>query len=256
MSVIFSAVFNFYTHITQKEVDTVYNVMIFLFYIHFVYVLLGINIGNEREVLFDEKMGRQELELSTFFFTLTSCCHIYSQWIYLLRPSDKCCFSLTALLRKPQQTDGRYRDLLITDTLTFKAVSLCGERMNPTPHPVNPTSSRPSTRLLQKKRKRKEKRSNKKNINVGQAEYWKVEKNALWKLRSTQNPVYFSCSYFSNVFFFFSETVPLPVPQWWRYCPPKALPPPLSVGQLGPGCVGCCCMLRERETVWKLCRRG
>lgn len=38
-------------------------------------------------------------------------------------------------------------------------------------------------------------------------------------------------------------------------CPPEALPPPLSMGQLGPGCVGCCCMLRERESVRKKIKR-
>lgn len=35
------------------------------------------------------------------------------------------------------------------------------------------------------------------------------------------------------------------------HCPPEALPPPLAMGQLVPGCVGCCCMLRERESVQK-----
>lgn len=50
------------------------------------------------------------------------------QGMYLPRSTDKCCFCWKALLRKPQQTNGRYRDLLITDTLTFKAVSLSVER--------------------------------------------------------------------------------------------------------------------------------
>lgn len=64
----------------------------------------------------------------------------------LLRPTDGCCFCLRTRVRKPQQTDGRYWDLLIKHTLTFKALSLSlslRRGMNPTPHPVNPTSSQP-----------------------------------------------------------------------------------------------------------------
>lgn len=77
-------------------------------------------------------MGREQHcgnQLSPLTFILRRYYLISTRGVYLLRPRDEHCFCLRPLLRKPQQTDGRYRDLLITDTLTFKAVSLslCGE---------------------------------------------------------------------------------------------------------------------------------
>lgn len=77
---------------------------------------------------------------------------IYNRWVYVLRPTDGCCFCLRAPLRKPQQTDGRYRDLLITDTLTFKAVflSLSVERNESYTTSCQPHIIMASKRLLRK----------------------------------------------------------------------------------------------------------
>lgn len=74
----------------------------------------------------------------------------YTRGVYLLRPTDGCCFCLRALLRKLQQTDGGYRDLLKTDTLTFKAVFLSVERNESYTTSCQPHIIVASTRLLQK----------------------------------------------------------------------------------------------------------
>ena len=124
-------------------------------------------------------MGREQHcwnQLSPLTFILRRYYLISTRGVYLLRPRDEHCFCLRPLLRKPQQTDGRYRDLLITDTLTFKAVSLslCVER-----NESYTTSCQPHIiRLLQKKKTARNQQSTKK---CGPGEGSKPQKDASWK---------------------------------------------------------------------------
>ena len=116
---------------------------------------------------------RAELWKSAFPLILKSCCHIYPRGVYLLRPTDGCCFCLRTLLRKPQQTDGGYGDLLKTDTLTFKAVSLSVERNESYTTSCQPHIITASTTLLQKQHA------------VSRAEMWASKGIETWKRRES-----------------------------------------------------------------------
>lgn len=174
------------------------------------------------------------------------------KWGELLRPTDGWCFCLRALLWKPQQNDGRYWDRLIIDTLTFKAASLCGgewilHHILSTPHHrcLGGAAASVSAGCRVKACGSAEgSQPGKTNCFVSFVSFIHSWEEGLWSEDSLSHGL----AAFSAV-----QSQCLSLGVCWRCA---ALPPPLSVGQLGPGCVGCCCMLRERESVWKLCRRG